>query len=778
MSAMLTNQSNNPDPKITAARSPVEEAVKALHASLTETQKREICFPWDYQDEQRGQLRTFVSNHWYVTRPFIRSDFFTPRQQAVIHDIFTALINPEWYGRFLKQIKDDTYGQDLGEEQSIAIFGRPGSGSLQFVLTGRHMTLRADCGRAGPMAFGGPILYGHATGGYYTEKPHHPGNVFWYQAEMANKVFHLLDSEQRRQALVDRLPPEAEVEFRQPGLPFQGIPVAGLDSAQKTELRKVLQALIDPFCKEDQTRVLACLQKQGGLDLCHLAFYREGQLSSDGPLDNWRLEGPAFVWYFRGAPHVHVWVNVGDSPSVPLNARVRFVAEPFPKPRSSCSQLAAQKAPGRNVVAISTVKNEIDIVEAFVRHTLAFVDHLVIADNGSTDGTLDILRALEREGLPLTVTEDRSAGKYLSQRMTRLMREEAAKRHGADWIVPLDADEFLVVPERTTLIPENAAVDATIDLPWRTYVPDESDEPAKLNPVLRIRHRLVREGWPFVKVLVPRQLAMHPDAVLTQGSHLLHLSGQPCPTVAAQKAVLAHFPIRGPGQYLAKIAISALQYHTMGTQAAGLAFHWRAPYALLKRDPEAFAASIFADARRFSVPAEVTFQPATVLDPLRYRGGPLLHTAMIDDRTRGWQAVLAYAEQLARRYAAMTASLTPQERVTLEQQVNALMNPGCEAYPTGPLLLKTGLELRQELEALQRELAGCRHQNARFEADLAQSRVETARHQAELHALRRSWTWNVGAVFVRPASRTLGWLKRVGRRFPTRLGLPMLRRPR
>jgi len=28
----------------------------------------------------------------------------------------------------------------------------------------------------------------------------------------------------------------------------------------------------------------------------------------------------ALVWYFRGAPHVHVWVNVADDPSVKLNA--------------------------------------------------------------------------------------------------------------------------------------------------------------------------------------------------------------------------------------------------------------------------------------------------------------------------------------------------------------------------------------------------------------------------------------------------------------------------
>ena len=53
--------------------------------------------------------------------------------------------------------------------------------------------------------------------------------------------------------------------------------------------------------------MLACLKKQGGLDECWLAFYKDGDIGNDGEWDNWRLEGPAFVWYFRGAaarPHL------------------------------------------------------------------------------------------------------------------------------------------------------------------------------------------------------------------------------------------------------------------------------------------------------------------------------------------------------------------------------------------------------------------------------------------------------------------------------------------
>lgn len=59
---------------------------------------------------------------------------------------------------------------------------------------------------------------------------------------------------------------------------------------------------------------------QGGLDACHLAFYTDEDIENDKVWDNWRLEGPPFVWHFRGAPHVHVWVNIADSSDVQFNA--------------------------------------------------------------------------------------------------------------------------------------------------------------------------------------------------------------------------------------------------------------------------------------------------------------------------------------------------------------------------------------------------------------------------------------------------------------------------
>lgn len=309
-------------PRASAAPTPssaAETATKALYETLSDTQRKEICFAWDHQEPGRGLLRTFVSNNWHITKPAIRSGYYTKKQQDLIHEVFKGVINPAWYAKFLKQLKDDTGGQEWGAQQNIAIFGTPGSGQFELVMTGRHMTLRADGNSADNVAFGGPIFYGHAASGF-NEKPGHPGNVFWPQAVQANKVYQLIDPKQQARALVKEQPAESEVGFRGPAGMFTGIPVAELAADQKAELQKCLRTLIEPFRQEDQDEALEALKKQGGLDKCHLTYYKEGALM-DGTWDNWRLEGPSFVWYFRGTPHVHVWVNVADSEKVKLNAK-------------------------------------------------------------------------------------------------------------------------------------------------------------------------------------------------------------------------------------------------------------------------------------------------------------------------------------------------------------------------------------------------------------------------------------------------------------------------
>ena len=295
---------------------PVSETiVKKLYDSLSPTQKEKICFAWNYSD-QRGLLRMHVQNNWQITGDYkIASDFYTKDQKDMIEALFWGLYAPDWHDRIKKQLQDDANG--YGKEQSIAIFGQPGTGKFEFVMTGRHLTVRCDGDSVDHVAFGGPIFYGHAASGF-DEEVGHPGNVFWYQAHKANALYKMLDGKQRAQALIDQAPGESKVHFGGPDGHPQGILIGELSSDQKEHAQKVLDALLEPYRTSDRDDVRQCLSAQGGLDRCRLAFYQSDDLGNDGEWDNWRLEGPSFVWHYRGTPHVHVWVNIADDPSVKI----------------------------------------------------------------------------------------------------------------------------------------------------------------------------------------------------------------------------------------------------------------------------------------------------------------------------------------------------------------------------------------------------------------------------------------------------------------------------
>jgi len=292
-----------------------ESLVTKLYGTLTPKQKKLIHFDWNHKKDGIP-YRLHVRNNWQITKQRIASGFYTKEQQDIIEAIFWGMYNPEWHDRIKKQLRDDAGG--YGRSQSIALFGEPGSGKFEFVMTGRHLTIRCDGDSTAHTAFGGPIFYGHAAKGF-NEKPEHPGNVFWPQAVKANELYQMLDGKQRKAALVKNSPTEQDVHFRKNGAGYEGIPVAELTRDQKEHAQKVLQMLVEPYRAPDRKEALKCLKAQGGLDKCSIAFYRSDDVGDDGVWDTWRLEGPAFVWHFRGDPHVHVWVNVADDPSVKIS---------------------------------------------------------------------------------------------------------------------------------------------------------------------------------------------------------------------------------------------------------------------------------------------------------------------------------------------------------------------------------------------------------------------------------------------------------------------------
>lgn len=283
---------------------PAESAVAQLFKSLKGEQRKALCFPFDHP------LRTRIGNNWAITKPKISE--LGKDQQALCQMIMKGLTSEEGYDRFTRQMEDDYGGF---EEYHIAIFGEPDTDKpFEWVLSGRHDTLRADGNSAEGVAFGGPIFYGHAAAGNFNEDAKHTKNVWWYQGELANKIFKTLDYKQQAAALVDKKLADDARSIKLAGdkLPEPGLKIATLDGQQKAMVQGLIEAGTRPFRKADVDELMACVKEAGGVDAMKLTFYKEGDVGNDGVWDVWKLEGPAFSWYFHGSPHVHTWLNVAS----------------------------------------------------------------------------------------------------------------------------------------------------------------------------------------------------------------------------------------------------------------------------------------------------------------------------------------------------------------------------------------------------------------------------------------------------------------------------------
>lgn len=276
-------------------QSGAESVVGQLYQSLSDTQKKTIAFPIEHE------LRKKINANWQITKPRIHDDFYTDAQRALIEQIVQKVTTPEGFEKLKQQMEDDSGG--IGD-YSIALFGTPGSGAFEWELTGRHLTLRADGNTVDKAAFGGPIVYGHSA-----EDP--KKNLFHNQTIKVNEVFKALDAKQAEQALIAKAPPEAAVQLQGASGKFPGLAVGELSSDQRTLFETTLKTLLATYRKEDVDEVFEVIKGGGGLEKLHLAYYRQEDIGNDKEWDIWRVEGPSLVWHFRGAPHVHAYINIG-----------------------------------------------------------------------------------------------------------------------------------------------------------------------------------------------------------------------------------------------------------------------------------------------------------------------------------------------------------------------------------------------------------------------------------------------------------------------------------
>lgn len=340
-------------------------------------------------------------------------------------------------------------------------------------------------------------------------------------------------------------------------------------------------------------------------------------------------------------------------------------------------------------------RNEADIVDAHVAfHLNAGVDFIVAIDNGSDDGTTEILESYARDGYVDLTQEE---GDLRQEEWVTGLARRAATDFGADWVINSDADEFWW-PRGGSLKDVFAAVPlrfGTVRGMWRHFAPrPHCDDFFAERMTARVCNPGVEENSPYS----PRFKTAHradPEVTVVTGNHrALGRALEPLP--GWYPIDVLHFPIRSLRHFTEKYL---RWWALLQTQFSEAAYHahrsgqLREFYAAHEVDDEALAQGIAVgslavdtrlrdalrvlrtehspDGRAFALPPRadnLTFANAAVDAPYLSELAALADAdphALAQQKTDDLEARL---EALAQRYSARIVNLVTKQGHQVSQK--------------------------------------------------------------------------------------------------------------
>lgn len=218
------------------------------------------------------------------------------------------------------------------------------------------------------------------------------------------------------------------------------------------------------------------------------------------------------------------------------------------------------------ITAVSMWRNEADIGPTIIRHLLAEgVDHIIVADNNSTDGTTEHLQDFIAKGAPLIYVHDPEVGYRQAHKMTRLAH--MAGEMGTDWVIPFDADELWFSPHGRLCEVLTNDVEQVQWVEGFYHIPHPDDDPNEGDPVLRMVHRRQGRDCPQSKTC----FRYDPTVWIHPGNHsVIHPGSRGLGLVAFRE-----FQYRSFEHFCRKVRHGKIAYDAAPDLPLDCGIHWR-----------------------------------------------------------------------------------------------------------------------------------------------------------------------------------------------------------
>ena len=227
-----------------------------------------------------------------------------------------------------------------------------------------------------------------------------------------------------------------------------------------------------------------------------------------------------------------------------------------------------------SVILTLLVRNEIDIIKTHLDYHLSLgIDHIIITDNLSDDGTEEILQEYSKLDNITVLKEEED--NYAQSKWVTKMAHYAQEKLNAEWIIHSDCDEFFIPYQWSQIHEILGQFSKRID-----FVNIERYDFVPLlvldgNPIKNMVHKKMVSTNILGHRLPPKVIHRNiPKLVVDAGNHSISYPTNLI-SLDCQEVEIFHYPVRSLSQFESKIGLGANACALNTELDPNICGHWR-----------------------------------------------------------------------------------------------------------------------------------------------------------------------------------------------------------